>query len=123
MRGIFHSCGPGHWSEVRKKQSTREMPILYAVVYNSSNHWSILTQRLGSAWPDVLPFCIINVLVVLTLNAVDPAGEKYYLSVQGHKFIQFVVTFLMARFYEARGYLEELYKRIREFQYCHFYFA
>ena len=119
--GLFSCCGRGHWSNIRTKKT--EPPILYTVIYDSENHWSILTQCLGSAWPDVLPFCIFNVLLMLLLSAIDPKGETYYLSGEGHKFIKFVVAFLfvsrvtmaLKRFNEARTYIGHMYKESRTF--------
>ena len=32
---------------------TKAMSKAYAVLYDSSDHWSILTQRWGSLWPKV----------------------------------------------------------------------
>jgi predicted membrane chloride channel (bestrophin family) len=122
--GIFRRCcGPMNWSKFKRKPT--EPLILYTVIYNSADHWSILTQRLGSAWPDVLPFCIFNIILTLLLRAADPTGEKYFLAIQGHKFIQFIVSFLfvtrvttaLGRFNEARGHLEQLYEQSREFEY------
>jgi hypothetical protein len=65
-------------------------------------------------------------MLTLLLKVIDPTGEKYFLAIQGHKFIQFVVSFLfvtrvttaLGRFNEARGYLEQLYLQSRKSQYC-----
>lgn len=107
----------------RREAKKTEPPILYTVIYNSENHWSILTQRLGSAWPDVLPFCVCNVMLMIMISYIDPGGEKVYLlSGAGHKFIGFVVSFLfvsrltiaLGRFNECRGHLGKMYKESRE---------
>ena len=115
--GLFDNSQ--HWRKIKKSKT--EPPILYTVIYDSENHWSILTQRLGSAWPDVFPFCVFNVLLVLGLYLIDPQGEKYFLSNEGHKFIKFVVAFLfvsrvtmaLGRFNSARTYIETMYKESR----------
>ena len=109
-----------NWKNLRKPKT--EPPVLYTVVYDSENHWSILTQRLGSAWPEVMPFCILNVMFVIALYLIDPKGEKYSLSMEGHPFIKFVVAFLfvsrvtmaLSRFNEARNFIGEMYKESRE---------
>ncbi|CAB9518082.1 Zinc finger, RAN-binding domain containing 2 [Seminavis robusta] len=115
MGVCFSCCGPGH-------DKKTEAPILYTVIYNSESHWSILTQRLGSAWPAVFPFCVFNVAVVLLLSYINADGPIVYISGQGHKFIRFVVAFLfvsrvtmaLQRFNEARGHLGQLYRESRE---------
>ena len=109
------------WRKLRKKKT--EPPILYTVIYNSENHFSILTQRLGSAWPEVLPFCVFNVLLMLLLSYVNPGAENWKISGEGHKFIRFIVAFLMVsrvtmglnRFNEARTHLGRMYKESREY--------
>lgn len=121
MGVLFSCCRPGHWSTIRKKKT--EPPILYTVIYNSENHFSILFQRLGSAWPDVMPFCIFNCLLMILLHYVDPNGESFKLSGEGHKFIKFVVAFLivsrvtmaMSRFNDAREGLGKMYKESRKY--------
>lgn len=113
--GLFDCCR-------RERRKKTEPPIIYTVIYDSENHWSILTQRIGSAWPDVFPFCVFNCLLVVLLYVVDPKGEVYFLSNQGHKFIKFIVAFLivsrvtmaMKNFNEARTYIGHMYKESRE---------
>ena len=122
MGGFLCCCGPRFLSQTKRKPT--QPSILYTVIYDSRDHWSILTQRLGSAWPNVLPFCVFNVMLTLLLKAADPSGEKFFLAIQGHKFIQFVVSFLfvtrvtvaLGRFNEARGHLEQLYEQSSECQ-------
>lgn len=117
--GLFSCCGPRHWRKIKKTKT--EPPILYTVIYDSDNHWSILTQCLGSAWPDVFPFCVFNVLLVILLYTIDPKGETYFLSGAGHTFIKFVVAFLfvsrvtmaLKRFSDARTYIGSMYKESR----------
>ena len=70
----------------------------------------------------MFPFCVFNVLLVILLYYVDPKGETYYLSGEGHKFIKFVVAFLFVsrvtmalnRFNEARNYIGQMYKESRK---------
>ena len=110
------NCCNRHWTEVRTRKT--QPPILYTVIYNSENHLSVLFQRLGSAWPDVLPFCLFNVMLMIIVSYLDVDGAKTLLSGIGHKFIKFVVSFLfvsrvtiaLARFNECRGYLGTMYK-------------
>lgn len=114
--GIFSCCNPA--SRTRKTQP----PILYTVIYDSENHLSILFQCLGSAWPDVFPFCLFNVMLMVLVTLVDTGDHTALLSNVGHKLIKFVVSFLfvsrvtiaLSRFNECRGYLGTMYKESRK---------
>jgi pyruvate dehydrogenase complex dehydrogenase (E1) component len=59
----------------------------YTVSYDSASHWSVLTQMWGSAWPRVLPYCVLNVIVMLVLTLLDKRYSKALkikISAQGH---------------------------------------
>ena len=97
----------------------------YTVSYDSSNHFSVLTQVWGSKWLSVLPFCLFNVLVMITLITLrDSSGQKYSIeiSTQGHSFVTLVVAFLLVsrvnmalgRYQEARNALGIMYRETRE---------
>lgn len=108
-------------TKIRPKQ----FKTSYTVSYDSSNHFSVLTQVWGSKWLSVLPFCLFNVMVMIILITVrDYSGQKYSIkmSTQGHTFITLVVSFLLvsrvnmalARYNEARNALGIMYRETRE---------
>jgi predicted membrane chloride channel (bestrophin family) len=90
----------------------------YTVTYNSSNPLSILTQKLGSVWPTILPYCILNTLLMAILHVLLAHGIDLDISEQGHTFMSLVVSFLLVsrvsmavgRYYEARDFLETMNK-------------
>jgi predicted membrane chloride channel (bestrophin family) len=94
----------------------------YTVTYDSSSHWSILTQQWGSLWPKLLPFCLLNVALMGILHILLAHGIDMHLSEVGHNFMGFVVSFLLvsrvsmgvARYYEARECLENMNKSCRQ---------
>ena len=64
----------------------------YTVSYNSASHWGVLTQVWGSAWPRVLPYCVLNVLVMIVLTLLDERYSKALkirISAQGHTVCSF----------------------------------
>ena len=97
----------------------------YTVNYNSSSHFSVMTQMWGSTWPKVLPYCIVNVLIMMGLIYLDDNyGQTYAieLSTQGHSFMTLVVSFLLVsrvtiglgRYNEARDGLGVMYQEQRK---------
>ena len=98
----------------------------YTVTYNSGNHWSVLTQMHGSQWPHVLPYCLLNMGLMILLEVSDHrklTWRKYIeVSTQGHSFITLVVAFLMVsrvnmalgRYTAARDALESMYRGVRD---------
>uniref|UniRef100_A0A7S3PDH3 Bestrophin homolog n=1 Tax=Amphora coffeiformis TaxID=265554 RepID=A0A7S3PDH3_9STRA len=104
------------------KMSTRAS---YTVNYNSSSHFSVITQMWGSTWPKVLPYCIFNVGLMALLIWLDEKFGKTFvieLSTQGHSFMTLVVSFLLVsrvtiglgRYTEARDGLGVMYREQRE---------
>eukprot|EP00977_Amphora_coffeiformis_P010513 scaffold2476_cov193-Amphora_coffeaeformis.AAC.8 len=57
------------------KMSTRAS---YTVNYNSSSHFSVITQMWGSTWPKVLPYCIFNVGLMALLIWLDEKFGKTF---------------------------------------------
>jgi hypothetical protein len=80
----------------------------------------------GSIWPQVFPYCIINVCFMIALTMVDRRLNKDHnnieVSTQGHTFVSLVVAFLLVsrvnialgRYNEARNALGAMYKESRE---------
>ena len=105
-------------------------PHRYTVIYNSESHWSVLTQRFGSIWHKVIPYCIVNVLFMIGLTYLHRYFGKHpamqfplELGSEGHKFMKFIVAFLvvsrvkmaMDRYNEARANIGILYRESREY--------
>lgn len=114
---------------VDDNEPVRSMPHRYTVVYDSESHWSVLTQRLGSVWDRVLPYCLVNVLLMVGLHYLHayignhPAMQySLELGAEGHKFMKFIVAFLVVsrikmsldRYNEARSNIGILYRESRE---------
>lgn len=105
-------------SEDKKCQKKRKQ-----VYYETENHWDVLTQMHGSAWPSVLPYCIFNVFnVLLIMYLKEEKGIDLTFSDRGHTFMSMMVSFLVvtrsnitySRFMEARTDLATLTKSCRE---------
>ena len=95
------------------------------VVYDSSNHFQILCQCLGSAWPDVVPYCIANVLLMIVLTLLNGKEDRDWgISGQGHSFASLIVSFLLVsrintalgRYSECRGFIGLMYKEASKLQ-------
>lgn len=81
-------------------QLTKSTRNHYTVSYDSASHLSVLTQRWGSAWPRVLPYCVLNVIVMIALTFLDQRYSKSLkieISAQGHN----VCCFSLVRFFFA----------------------
>ena len=97
----------------------------YAVLYDSSNHWQVLTQMYGSLWPRVLPYCIFNVGIMVLLVYLQ-TNDHIHLAIttQGHTFISLVVAFLLVsrvnttlgRFQDSRNHLTLMYRKTSTFK-------
>jgi predicted membrane chloride channel (bestrophin family) len=94
------------------------------VAYSAENHIQILFQMHGSALPQVLPFCIVNVLWTCLIHYMQVQGiaDIVFKSGLGHSFMGLLVSFLVVsrstisynRFMEIRRYLAETYRSCRE---------
>eukprot|EP00581_Thalassiosira_minuscula_P012133 CAMPEP_0183711598 /NCGR_PEP_ID=MMETSP0737-20130205/7070_1 /TAXON_ID=385413 /ORGANISM="Thalassiosira miniscula, Strain CCMP1093" /LENGTH=374 /DNA_ID=CAMNT_0025940155 /DNA_START=113 /DNA_END=1237 /DNA_ORIENTATION=+ len=107
---------------------------VYTVSYDSESHFQVLTQLWGSKWPQVLPFCLGNVALMLVVTFMDAHyGETYIeMTPQGHTFIAVVVSFLLisrvntalGRYNQARTHLANMCRETRQLvQYAFVYTA
>jgi predicted membrane chloride channel (bestrophin family) len=96
----------------------------YTVTYRSRDHLSVIFQLYGSVWPEVIPYCLFNVgLVLLDFFVVDPVLSKYGFKVtdKGHTISIFFVSFLvvsranmaLARYNSARNHLGNMFFKTR----------
>jgi len=95
----------------------------HGILYDSSDHFSVLTQLNGSLWPRIIVYCFANVSLMVIGRYLQ---EEYYkdleISDEGHNFIAVVVAFLLvsrvnlvlSRFDEARQHLGVMYRETRE---------
>jgi len=97
----------------------------YTVSYHSDNHWSVITQTWGSITPKVLPYCVFNVLLMITLTSLNGryfAQNYLAMSPESHTFIALVVSFLLvsrvqvalSRYWTARYSLSDMCRASRE---------
>lgn len=102
----------------------KSQPRAYTVLYNSESHWSVLTQMQGSSWPRVLPYCILNCLIMLALTYFHAEGvDALKISDQGHMFVTMVMSFLLvsrvtmalSRYSEARNQIGAMFRGSREY--------
>lgn len=118
-----------------ESQSLHARQTVYTVSYNSESHFQVLTQMWGSKWPQVLPFCLFNVALMLLLTFIDvhfEAESRIEMTTQGHAYISVVVAFLLisrvnmglARYNAARSHLGVMYREARQLvQYAFVYSA
>ena len=95
----------------------------YSVDYYSKSHWQILTQMYGSAWPKVLPFCLLNVAISATAQYLQTyEGINLDISDASHSFMNMLVAFLLvsritmsvSRYNDCRAGLGKMLLSIRE---------
>lgn len=97
---------------------------VHRVSYTAQNHVHILFRSYASAFPQVTPFAVANVLWALCVYFLKEAGDldlTFHSSV-GHSFMGLLVSFLIVnrskisydRFMEYRRHLATLYKTCRE---------
>lgn len=69
---------------------------IMATKYVSENHFKVLTQMVGSVWPDVLPYCIANTLLTFLIYYLKTyQGIDLTFSDKGHSFMSMLVSFLI----------------------------
>lgn len=94
-----------------KKERISESLCVNKVKYDSSSHWQVITQRHGSIWPFVLPYCVGNVINTCIVVYLKHNGIiDFTFSDRGHTFMSMMVSFLMvtrsniaySRYMEAR---------------------
>jgi Bestrophin, RFP-TM, chloride channel len=94
----------------------------YTVTYDSGNYWSVITQRRGSDWPKLLPFCLANTAIMALLHVLLAYDIDLQISGQAHGFMSLVVGFLLvqrivtslARCDQGRDYLDTMNKSCRQ---------
>lgn len=107
---------------------------VYTVSYNSESHLSVLTQMWGSKWPQVLPFCLVNVAIMIFVTYLNDrfSSHKIGMTARGHTFLGVVVSFLLIsrvneaydRYQKQRGFLSTMYREARQLvQYAFIYSA
>lgn len=101
----------------------KSQPRAYTVLYNSENHFSVLTQMHGSSWPRVFPYCVINCAIMLALTYFRSDGLDWLkISDQGHTFVTMVMSFLLvsrvtmalSRYSEARNHIGAMFRASRK---------
>ena len=107
-RGQHTKCG----------QRETELVHSYNVTYETKKHLSVLFQCWGSVWPKVLPYCIFNVLLSMTLQyGIHHWGWVVNVTDKGHSYMTLIVAFLtvsranvsMGRYNQAMGYISQMY--------------
>jgi predicted membrane chloride channel (bestrophin family) len=93
-------------------------------VYDSSDHWFVLTQfKMGSVWPKVIGCCIANVVnTIFVLKMQKYCDINLSFSDRGHTFMSMMVSFLIvtrsniaySRYMEARKDLSDAMTACRE---------
>lgn len=95
------------------------------VFYDTKNSVAILMQCHGSTWPKVIPWCIINVTIMIVLTFLD---TRYDLplalgeSSLGHNFTGLIISFLLAnrigsaldRYSRYRGFIGTVLQDVRD---------
>ena len=69
---------------------------IYSSVDNLSNHFKVLTQMAGSAWPRVMPLCLVNGgLTILVCSDRKRLGFLTWADSSGHKYLLTMMAFLL----------------------------
>lgn len=110
-----------------KNKKLERRPIR-TLTYDNDSHISVLCQMYGSVWPNVLKFCLLNVLITYVVFLLKHSFhiDICFASGNGHSFMAIMVSFLVVtrasitynRFMEAREYLSVCYRTCRELVQC-----
>ena len=66
------------------------------LIWEDTNHYEVLTQIYGSAWPKVLPYCIFNVILTcLIFYLKHYGGTDLTVNPSGHKYMAPLMSFLL----------------------------
>ncbi|KAL3777409.1 hypothetical protein ACHAWO_004764 [Cyclotella atomus] len=130
VRRVYTKKHPSSESEetmLRSKKSLgtrRKHTGEYTVEYNSRSHFDIIFSLRGSIWPNVIKYCLLNVMLTLFCNyVVKPTMEdKFKMTGKGHALLAIVVSFLvvtrvnlaLAQYKEARGNLSKMLTSTRD---------
>lgn len=105
---------------------TREKQIVRArireLMLEPGNHWAILTSLHGSVLPRVLPYCILEVIITLSIFYAKKHGTDLTFPAGGHHLLSLLVSFLVVtrvtitygRFMQLRHYLGSCFKSCRD---------
>ena len=108
--------------KVASKRNVLSQEQSYTALYKAEDHWGVLTQRAGSLWPRIWPYCLVNTTLMLMTSLCKQHFEDFQISPQGHTFVSVVVAFLLltrvqtvvSRYNEARHNLAVMYRNTRE---------
>eukprot|EP00591_Stephanopyxis_turris_P002108 CAMPEP_0195527226 /NCGR_PEP_ID=MMETSP0794_2-20130614/28755_1 /TAXON_ID=515487 /ORGANISM="Stephanopyxis turris, Strain CCMP 815" /LENGTH=420 /DNA_ID=CAMNT_0040658091 /DNA_START=126 /DNA_END=1388 /DNA_ORIENTATION=+ len=93
------------------------------VTYRTEDHLGVVMQMYGSVWSKVLPYCIVNTLLVVIIVIINNQwGIDLSFSDKGHKTMGSLVSFLLvsrakisnARYMESRKLISDIVKSCRE---------
>jgi predicted membrane chloride channel (bestrophin family) len=106
------------------KSISAERKSISRVSYSPGNHVQVLFQMYGSALPQVLPFCLANVIWTMTVSGLKSWDmiDITFKSSTAHTFMGLLVSFLVVersrvsynRFMENRCFLADCYRCCRE---------
>ena len=121
----YSSFSPERIKARKKKRRKKKAGYrVHRVSYTAHNHVQVLFRMYGSAFPQVLPFCLANILwtfIVVTLRTYQVCDLTFHSSV-GHSFMGLLVSFLIVsrskisydRFMEFRRHLAVTYRVCRD---------
>mmetsp|Transcript_21781 Transcript_21781/g.30705 ORF Transcript_21781/g.30705 Transcript_21781/m.30705 type:complete len:417 (+) Transcript_21781:208-1458(+) len=106
-------------SRMAPKFEREHSTVRFLNYYDSRNHGSVLFQLYGSVWPDVLPYCFLNMSLMALLEYIN-AYQNIDLSIKpvGHSFMSLLLGFLLvsrvntslARMMDMRTHLNKVFK-------------
>ena len=104
----------------KEKQEVKER--IRELMLEPGNHWAILTSLHGSILPHVLPYCILEVLITLSILYAKKHGTDVTYPAGGHHLLSLLVSFLVVtrititykRFMHLRHYLGSCFKSCRD---------
>jgi len=92
-------------------------------MYDSKDHFGVIFSVHGTVWPNVLPLCIINVIITISVYFLkDYEIVDLTFADDGHKILATMVAFLVVsrvsaaynRFWEARTLLSKALQQCRQ---------
>lgn len=85
---------------IKARDTGDGVPGEIVVNYDSTNHFEVLFQMHGSAWPRVLPFCIVNTFLMFACDFwLEPVLTNMGIVFTGkeHGLLTIMVSFLVIR--------------------------
>mmetsp|Transcript_9666 Transcript_9666/g.21477 ORF Transcript_9666/g.21477 Transcript_9666/m.21477 type:complete len:333 (+) Transcript_9666:168-1166(+) len=111
-------------NNIAQAERTNKRPGHVELTYDTTIIWSTIFRRFGSVWPDVFPFCIMNVILTFTIDKLmkECKIDMTFNSDTGHAFLSTLVSFLIvSRIRIAQdglmvdaGYVQNLFQNSRE---------